>query len=96
MSDKSKDQLEIERLQDELRRAYRAISGFYSKFRDNNLMTPVMLSYHSPTIGAARRYIKEGSLEGAAYFDGKSVDVLREAMGIDNIKDNVSDDDLTE
>ena len=68
---------EIERLRQELGRAYRAIQGLWNA-RVNH--TPFPEGYHAPTIAAARRFITDDSLEGAAYFEGKQVDVLHEVL----------------
>lgn len=71
---------ENERLVKELSRAYRALHGFYNCNRHGERPTDGMLAYHGPTIGAAARFVREGSLEGADYFEGKQLDVLREAL----------------
>lgn len=65
---------EIECLRTELGRAYRAVHGFYSAHRAEQ---PLMsLAYHTPTIGAAGRFVREGALDGSDYFIGKPVAVL--------------------
>lgn len=64
----------------ELERAYRALHGFYHAHRQGKLLDKTTLAYHSPTIGAAARFIHEGSLDGSAYFEGKPVSVLHDAL----------------
>lgn len=71
---------EIERLTTELERAYRCISGFYTARRKGELLDVTAFTYHSPTIGAARRFIKDGALDGADYFVGKPIGVLHSAF----------------
>jgi hypothetical protein len=71
---------EIERLTNELERAYRCICGFHTAMRKGQLIDRTAAAYHSPTIGAARRFVKEGTLDGADYFIGKPVEVLHRAL----------------
>lgn len=68
------------RLQEELERAYRCICGFHSFAREGKLPDDGMLAYQSPVIGAARRFVIQGALDGAAYFEGKPVTVLHDAL----------------
>ena len=68
------------RLQQELERAYRCIRGFYSFVQRNETPDDTFLAYQSPTIGAAMRFVYENALDGAAYFEGKPVEVLRAAL----------------
>lgn len=64
----------------ELERAYRALHGFYYAHTQGKLLDKTALAYHGPTIGAAARFIHEGSVDGAAYFEGKPIDVLHDAL----------------
>lgn len=71
-----------EELQTELGRAYRCIQGMH-----NALARGIHFSaeaYHSPTIGAAKRYVFEGALDGSDYFIGKPVEVLHAALALPN------------
>jgi hypothetical protein len=72
--------LELERLEEELGRAYRCIRGFYSFVQRDVSPDRSFLAYQSPTIGAAIRFVSEGALDGAAYFEGKPIDVLQAAL----------------
>jgi hypothetical protein len=65
----------------ELERAYRAIRGFWTAAQNGLVPDQTMLAYHSPTIGAACRFVATGELDGAEYFIGKPVEVLHEALG---------------
>lgn len=67
-------------MQEELERAYRCISGLYVSIQKGRLPPDDVLAYQSPVIGAARRFVVEGQLDGSKYFDGKSVDVLHAAL----------------
>ena len=71
---------EVERLETELSRAYRALHVMAACARDGRKPGAATLAYHSPTIGAAARFIQDGSLEGAGYFIGKDVSVLHDAL----------------
>lgn len=71
---------EIERLTTELGRAYRALHGFANARRKGELLNDTAFSYHAPTVGAAARFVREQSLEGADYFVGKPIAVLRAAL----------------
>lgn len=68
---------ELERLKTELGRAYRAVHGLHNAHKAG---TEHALAYHSPTIGAAARFVREGSLDGSEYFIGKPVEVLHAAL----------------
>ena len=68
------------RLQEELERAYRCICGFHTFARNGKLPDEGMLAYHSPVIGAARRFVIEEKLDGAKYFEGKPIAVLHAAL----------------
>lgn len=74
---------EAERLTIELERAYRAIRGLYTAALKGGKPDQTMMAYHSPTIAAACRFVKTGSLEGAEYFVGKPIEVLHEALSSD-------------
>jgi hypothetical protein len=68
-------------LEKELGRAYRCIRGFWTVTQKGELVADkTMLAYHSPTIGAACRFVAEGALDGAEYFIGKPVDILHKAL----------------
>lgn len=67
-------------LKEELERAYRCIRGFFTFANRGDLPDKMMIAYHSPTIGAACRYVSTGSLDGARYFIGKPVEVLHNAL----------------
>jgi hypothetical protein len=67
-------------LEKELGRAYRCIRGFWTVTHKGEVADRTMLAYHSPTIGAACRFVADGSLDGAEYFIGKQVDVLHAAL----------------
>ena len=71
------EEREIERLKKELGRAYRAVRGFYSVLSRGQKPGDAMMAYHALTVGAAIRFVNEGSLDGSAYFVGKKVDVLQ-------------------
>jgi hypothetical protein len=71
---------DVERLQEELGRAYRAIHGFHNARRKGELLADAPYAYHAPTIAAAGRFVREGALDGSEYFMGKPVEVLREAL----------------
>lgn len=64
----------------ELERAYRCIRGLYGKIANGEMPDQTMLAYHSPTLGAAIRFVDEQQLDGAEYFIGKRVDVLHDAL----------------
>lgn len=67
-------------LREELERAYRCICGFHTMMRKGELLDRTAFAYHSPTIGAARRFVIEGKLDGARYFEGKQIEVLHDAL----------------
>lgn len=73
MNDKS----EIDRLKTELARAYRALHGFHNAHKRDIPLSGAAAGYHSLTIAAAARFVREQSLEGSEYFVGKSSEVLR-------------------
>lgn len=74
------DQQRIADLEKELGRAYRCIRGFWTATKKNEVLAHPALTYHSPTIGAARRFVAEGSLDGSEYFVGKNIDVLHQML----------------
>jgi len=78
---------EIERLRTELGRAYRALHAFAFAHRASKMLNGTAVMYHSPTIGAAARFVHEGALDGSEYFIGKSVDVLHAALRGEEPKD---------
>jgi len=67
-------------LRKELERAYRCICGLHTSIREGKLPEDAILAYQSPVIGAARRFVIEGKLDGADYFEGKHVSVLHDAQ----------------
>lgn len=69
-----------EQMSKELARAYRCICGLYSAIRQGRLPDETMLTYHSPIIGASRRFVIEEQHDGSDYFIGKPVSVLHEAL----------------
>lgn len=71
---------EVAHLKKELERAYRAIYGFHNAWVKHERFGDIPVAYHSCTIAAAARSVKEHSLEGADYFVGKHVSVLQEAL----------------
>ena len=76
---KERDQ-RIADLEKELARAYRCIRGFWTAAKEGNVIDKTALAYHSPTIGAACRFVADGALDGAEYFIGKNVSVLHQAL----------------
>lgn len=79
---------DVGHLQDELGRAYRAVLGFSSEFNDGTMM-----AYHLPTLAAAKRFVYEGSLDGASYFDGRSIDTMRAALNLGTVEYEGGEDD---
>lgn len=71
---------ETARLHTELSRAYRALHGFYHSHVNGKEPNGAMIAYHSLTLGAARRFITDDSIDGASYFEGKPVGVLHEVL----------------
>lgn len=69
-----------DQLKEELAKAYRAIRSFYTAAQKGELPDEVILGYHSPTIGAACRFVRSGKLHGSAFFVGKHFDVLQDAL----------------
>ena len=69
-----------EELKVELQRAYRCIQGFWTAYKNGTLPTSTVISYHSLTIAAACRFIKEDTLDGTEYFIGKTPEVLQDAL----------------
>lgn len=70
----------MDQLRTELGRAYRCIQGMH-----NALTRGISFNaeaYHSPTIGAAKRFVFEGALDGSEYFIGKPVDLLHKALAL--------------
>lgn len=81
-------ELNAEQLKEELGRAYRALRGFWSCYEKGTLPDRTMIAYHSPTIGAAMRFVNEGALDGTIYFEGKPVDLLHKALRGENAGHN--------
>jgi len=71
---------EIERLKTELSRAYRALHAYSNAQRKGELLNETAVGYHIATVGAAARFVHEQSLDGSAYFVGKHISVLHEAL----------------
>ncbi len=69
-----------EELKDELRKAYRALRGIYGNVANGQSVNPAVVAYHSPTLGAAMRFVEEGALDGSKYFIGKPVEVLYKTL----------------
>lgn len=67
-------------LREELERAYRCICGFHTAHRKGALLDKTTFTYHSPTIGAARRFVIQGALDGSRYFIGKKIEALHGAL----------------
>ena len=63
-----------------LEQAYRAVRGFYAAVASGESPNDAMLAYHSPTIGAAIRFVDDGELDAPDYFVGKPVTVLQETL----------------
>ena len=63
----------------EQERAYRCIQGMHNALHKG---TPFDEAYHSLTVGAAKRFIFEGALDGSDYFVGKKVEVLHAALAL--------------
>jgi len=62
----------------ELGRAYRCVQGMHNALHNNPASFPE--AYHAPTIGAAKRFVFEGALDGSEHFIGKPVDALHAAL----------------
>ena len=75
MTDLTKEQLEIE-----LGRAYRALRGLYGCVVNGEQPGDTMMAYHSPTFGAAVRFVNEQKMDGAEYFIGKHFSVLADVL----------------
>lgn len=71
-----------DQMKKELERAYRCITGFHTMLRKGELLDKTAFAYHSPTIGAARRFVLEGQLDGSDYFEGKQAEVLHAALDL--------------
>lgn len=69
----------ITALEQELQRAYRCIQAQHNALRAMQASFP-SISYHSLSIGAAKRFVFEGALDGSEYFIGKPAQVLHEAL----------------
>lgn len=75
MSDLTKEQLE-----EELAKAYRALRGLYGRVVNGTTPDKAMVAYHSPTLGAALRFVNYGQMDGSAYFVGKHISVLHDTL----------------
>jgi hypothetical protein len=69
-----------QQLTEELGRAYRCIVGFYTAHFRGESLDRTALVYQCTVIGAAQRFVFDGELDGSNYFEGKSLDVLRDAL----------------
>ncbi len=64
----------------ELERAYRALGALYRKVVNGEDVDQTMLTYHSPAIAAALRYMDTGELSGSEFFIGQHYSVLAETL----------------
>lgn len=71
-------------LKAELGRAYRCIQGMHNALKAANVDFGSS-GYHTPTIGAAKRFVWEGELDGSDYFIGKPVEVLHAALRLPEV-----------
>jgi hypothetical protein len=77
-------------LKTELERAYRCIQGLHKAMNANpSVGNGFAGGYHAPVIGAAKRFVFEGALDGSEYFTGKPIDVLHAALKLPN-KESIS------
>jgi len=63
----------------ELGRAYRCIQGMHNALNKGSTFDD---GYHSLTLGAAKRFVFEGAIDGSDYFVGKKVEVLHAALAL--------------
>lgn len=63
----------------ELGRAYRCVQALHNALTAMQADIPGG-GYHALTIGAAKRFVFEGAMDGSDYFVGKPVAVLHEAL----------------
>jgi len=77
---RDEDKAEVERLTNDLQRAYRCIQGMHNALTSGKPFTAE--AYHAPTIAAAKRFVWEGALDGVRYFTGKPVEVLHDALAL--------------
>ena len=75
---------EVASLKTELGRAYRCIMGMHTALKAANVEFGSS-GYHTPTIGAAKRFVWEGELDGSNYFIGKPVEVLHAALRLPEV-----------
>lgn len=75
---------EADQLRIELGRAYRCIQGMHKALNDNPASFPE--AYHAPTLGAAKRCVFEGALDGSEFFTGKPVEVLHAALRLPHVE----------
>lgn len=64
----------------ELGRAYRCVQGMHHALSEGAAFSSE--AYHAPTIGAAKRFVFEGAIDGSEYFTGKHVSVLHAALAL--------------
>lgn len=77
--DKTADR--IVHLEEELGRAWRALVAYANASETTNARpSDAQRAYHSLALGAAKRFVHEGAFDGTAYFIGKPVEILHEAL----------------
>lgn len=69
-------------LEKELGRAYRALCGYATAGDNGAVLDKTARAYHSPTVAAAKRFVLEDALDGAAYFEGKPIAVMHAALAL--------------
>lgn len=67
-------------LEEELGRAWRALHAYAYAARVGKALPSATAAYHELAIAAASRFVHEGSFDGTAYFVGKPVEALHEAL----------------
>lgn len=73
-----------EQLTIELQRAYRCIQGLHNAIVKGGQFNE---AYHALTIGAAKRFVFEGALDGSEFFTGKPVAVLHAALRLPDVQE---------
>lgn len=76
------DDERVKFLERELDRAWRALCGYATAADNGVVLDKTAQAYHAPTVAAAKRYVMEGAMDGAEYFEGKHVGVLRSALSL--------------
>ena len=72
----------------ELQRAYRCIQGMENAMAHSMPMgSSFPHAYHALTIGAAKRYVFDGALDGSQYFEGKQASVLHAALRLPEVNE---------